>query len=117
MERKFKIMGIYVGLLFFVSILLIMITSLTNTKIDPSYDVDNVDNQQQISFNKDMEQNVNILTENNRLLKEKNIELNQQVDEKNKLLNEIKTEIEKINRENLSPENQGVYDNLLNKLQ
>lgn len=116
MERKIKIMGIYVGLLFFVSILLIMITSFTNTKIDPSYDVESVENQQ-INFNKDMEQNVNILTENNRLLNEKNIQLKKQLDEKENLLNEIKTELEKINRENLSPENQGVYDNLLNKLQ
>ena len=36
MDRKMKIMGIYIGLLFFISILLILITSFSYSKIDPS---------------------------------------------------------------------------------
>ena len=39
MDRKFRIMGIYIGLLFFVSILLILITSFSNNKMDPSYQI------------------------------------------------------------------------------
>lgn len=142
MERKLKIMGIYVGMLFFISILLILITSLTNTKIDPSYELENVEEQYQVNFDKTMEQNVNNLTEHNRLLTERNIYLNEQLEEKNKIIeyyekkynqdvvnlqNAIslyigddktaaKNTLENVNRENLNPENQSVYDNLLNKL-
>ena len=42
MERKIKIIGLYIGLLFFISILLILITSLSNDKINEirvKYDV------------------------------------------------------------------------------
>lgn len=142
MERKLKIMGIYVGMLFFISILLILITSLTNTKIDPSYELENVEEQYQVNFDKTMEQNVNNLTEHNRLLTERNIYLNEQLEEKNKIIENYekkynqdvvnlqnaislyigddktaaKNTLETVNRENLNPENQSVYDNLLNKL-
>ena len=37
MERKIKIIGLYVGILFFVSILLILITSLSNDELVSRY--------------------------------------------------------------------------------
>ena len=37
MDRKIKIIGMYIGLLFFISILLILITSLSNDKFEPLY--------------------------------------------------------------------------------
>ena len=143
MERKLKIMGLYIGILFFVAILLILVTSFSNSKINPSYDVEESENQYQVSFNKTMEENVNSLTENNRILNEKNIELNKQLEEKDNIIKtyeekynddvinlqkamslyinnnveEAKTTFELINRENLDLENETVYDNLLNKLQ
>ena len=143
MERKLKVMGLYIGILFFVAILLILVTSFSNSKINPSYDVEESENQYQVSFNKTMEENVNSLTENNRILNEKNIELNKQLEEKDNIIKtyeekynddvinlqkamslyindnveEAKTTFELINRENLDLENATVYDNLLNKLQ
>ena len=143
MNRKYKIMGIYGGLLFFVSILLILITSFTNTKFNPSYEVENVEEEYAVSFNKNMEENVTSITEHSRLLTERNIELSKQLEEKSKMIesyekkynkdylnlyqamilfvdgnrSEAKNMLEKIDIEQLSPEDKTVYDKLLNKLQ
>lgn len=142
MERKFRIMGIYIGLLFFVSILLILVTSFSNNKMDPSYDVETEQQQNQISFDRTMEQSVNALTENNRVLNEKVEDLNSQLEEKDKLIEEYnnlynedvlnlqkamkcyindrseeaKNILVTIKIENLNEEDIQVYNNLVNKL-
>ena len=146
MERKVKIMGIYVGLLFFVSILLILITSLSNSKFDPSYDLIE---EEKVTFSKTMEDSVSKLTETNQNLNEKVSELNGQIDKLKESLyqksevvvqyekmynddfknlqkalslyledndEEAKKIIENVKKENLNPENQTVYDNLMKKL-
>ncbi len=141
MDRKFKVMGIYLGLLFFVSILLILVTSFSNNKMVPSYDVES-EKQNQIYFEKTMEQSVIALTENNRVLREKVGELNSQLEEKNKLiekynnlynddvlklqkamsfyingnLNELKNIIYTINILNLNEDYCQTYNTLIEKL-
>ena len=136
MERKLKIMGIYTGLLFFVSVLLILVTSFSNNKMDPSYDVETEQEKNQIVFDRTMEQSVNILTENNRILTEKVEELKKQLSEKEKIISEYenkynqdvsnlykslslytmdkKSEAKKIfegiNRENLMEAEKEIYD-------
>lgn len=150
MERKFKIMGIYLGMLFFVSIILILITSLSNSKFEPTYSGGEVLNNQNVGFDSTMQDSVTSLTQTNQILnnkvKEQNIiitELEGKISEKENLIKEYKetynedTEnlykalkfhinddveetkklIKLINRDNLNPENQTVYDNLVNKLQ
>lgn len=149
MERKLKIMGIYISLLFFVSILLILITSLSNNKIDPAYVVEETENQQTAALNSTMQDSVSRLTEINQNLNNKVKEQNDKIEslenslsEKEDIINdylnkynsdtenlykalslyingsveESQTCVNEINRENLNPENQTVYDNLLNKL-
>lgn len=150
MERKLKIMGIYISLLFFVSILLILITSLSNNKMDPTYQVEETTVQQPVGFNATMQDSVSKLTETNQKLNDKVkeqsnkiTELENSLSEKDNTINNYKnkynedtenlikalnlyigdneedaeTILEKVNRENLNPEYQTVYDNLLNKLQ
>lgn len=142
MDRKLRVMGIYIGLLFFVSILLILVTSFSNNKMEPSYDVETEQQQNQISFDRTMEQSVNTLTENNRILHERVEDLNFQLDEKDKLIEEYKSLynedvlklqnamklyindwleeskniLSTINIENLNEEEVQVYNNLVNKL-
>lgn len=149
MERKLKIMGIYISLLFFVSILLILITSLSNNKIEPAYEVEEKEIQQTAGLNSTMQDSVSRLTETNQNLNNKVKEQNDKIEslenllsEKDAVINDYKnkynsdtenlykalslyindndaeaeTIVNEINRENLNPENQTVYDNLLNKL-
>lgn len=97
MERKFKIMGVYLGLLFFISILLILITSFSNSKFEPSYEM-NGEYQESIF----MDDNEKLDTVTKLFVTDKT--------------KEAKTELNKINRENLTPDNQVVYDNLIKKL-
>lgn len=146
MDRKIKIMGIYIGLLFFVSILLILITSFSNTKIDPSYEVEE---NEKLSLDITMEQSVTKLTETNQKLNDKVSGLNEEINrlekelyEKNDIIkeyekkynedyinfekaiafyisgniNETKKTMELVNRDNLDQNTVLVYDNLLNKL-
>lgn len=80
MDRKFKIIGIYLGLLFFVVILLVLVTSFSNTEFDPSYDVE--DNEYQVTFDRTMEESVNSLTDNNEKLRGEVTELNKKLAEK-----------------------------------
>ena len=86
MDRKFKVIGIYIGLLVVVSILLILVTSFSNSKMDPSYQVENEEKLNSVSFDSTLEQNVNTLTENNRILNEKVKELNLHLEEKEKII-------------------------------
>lgn len=146
MDRKFKIMGIYIGLLFFVCILLILITSFSYTKIEPSYEVEETGKSK---FDITMEQSVTKLTETNQKLNEKVSSLNDKVYALEKSLyekddiikkyeskynadyinleksialylegnnSEAKKILESINRDNLNQEIIPIYDNLLNKL-
>lgn len=80
MDRKFKIIGIYLGLLFFVVILLVLVTSFSNTELDPSYDVE--DNEYQVTFDRTMEESVNSLTDNNEKLRGEVADLNKKISEK-----------------------------------
>lgn len=150
MERKFKIIGLYLGMLFFISILLILITSLSNRKFSPTYSgIENLE-QQSVSFDSTYQESVTKLTQNNEslnnIVKEQNVkisELEKELIEKDKIIKEYETKfnsdaenlykalssylndnkeetkiiVKSINRENMNPENQTVYDNLLNKLQ
>lgn len=142
MDRKFKVIGIYIGLLVVVSILLILVTSFSNSKMDPSYQVENEEKLNSVSFDSTLEQNVNTLTENNRILNEKVKELNLQLEEKEKIIEEYKNvynedsfnlqkaikyyiidefeeakiNLELVKSENLNDEDNRVYNNLVNKL-
>lgn len=80
-------MGIYTGMLFFVSVLLILVTSFSNSKMDPSYDVE-AEKQKQINFDATLEQSVNVLTENNRVLNETVEDLKKQLNEKDNIIYE-----------------------------
>lgn len=86
MDRKFKVMGFYIGIMFFVVILLILVTSFSNTELDPSYDVENEKSEYQVTFNRTMEQSVNSLTESNEKLNDRVKELTEQIEEKNKII-------------------------------
>ena len=120
MNRKIKIMGIYIMLLFFVSILLILITSFTNTKFEPSYNIE----QTEENYNTSFEQKVNNITEYNMILMKENMELKKQLEEKTETIkeykqkfSEIKNIAEKIDRQKLSSEYQEIYDNVINNIQ
>lgn len=71
MDRKIKIIGMYIGILFFVSILLILITSLSNDKFDPMYSLDETAALDNSSMNVTMLDSVSNLTETNKILNEK----------------------------------------------
>lgn len=142
MDRKFKVIGIYIGLMVVVSILLILVTSFSNSKMDPSYQVENEEKLNSVSFDSTLEQNVNTLTENNRILNEKVKELNLQLEEKEKIIEEYKNvynedsfnlqkaikyyiideieeakiNLELVKSENLNEEDNRVYNNLVKKL-
>lgn len=88
MDRKFRVMGIYIGMLFCVAILLILVTSFSNTKLDPSYDVENEQTDYQVTFNRTMADSVSQLTETNERLSERVKELTKEVEEKNQIIAE-----------------------------
>lgn len=88
MERKLKIMGIYISLLFFVSILLILITSLSNNKMDPTYQVEETAVHQSVGFNATMQDSVSKLTEINQKLNDKVKEQSSKITELENLLSE-----------------------------
>lgn len=141
MDRKLKIMGVYVGLLFFVSILLILITSFSYTKIDPSYEV-----EESRQPNATLNESVTKLTETNQKLNEKVLELNGKISDLEKKLNEkdeiikkyenedfkklkkvallfideeydeMKNVFESINKENLDEESLKIYNYILEKI-
>ncbi len=141
MDRKFKMMGVYIGLLFFAVILLVLVTSFSNTELNPSYDA--ADSEYQVMFNRTMEQSVNTLTENNEKLMAQVKELEKQISEKDALILQYEkqnsadsvllgkavsfyisgdtsssfSEIEKINPENLGEEDAKLYNQLKNKLE
>ena len=140
MDRKFKMMGVYIGLLFFAVILLVLVTSFSNTELNPSYDA--ADDEYQVTFNRTMEQSVNSLTENNEKLMAQVKELEKNISEKDALISEYEkqnsedlallnnamrfyisgdtssssAELEKINAEKLSEQDLGIYNQLKNKL-
>ena len=142
MDRKLKIMGIYLWLLFFVSILLILVTSFSNSKMAPSYEAVSEQMQNKKSFDTTMEESVNVLTENNLILFEKVEKLNSILEEKEKIieeykttynedvlklqkamslyindsLKESKTTLDSVIKENLNEENLQTYNNLIKKL-
>ncbi len=141
MDRKLKIMGVYVGLLFFVSILLILITSFSYTKIDPSYEVE--ENRQP---NATLNESVTKLTETNQNLNAKVMELNgkisdleKKIAEKDEIIkkyenedfkklktvallfvdekyDEMKKVFESIKKENLDEESLKIYNYILEKI-
>lgn len=86
MERKFKIMGIYLGMLFFVSILLILITSLSNRNFEPAYVTGETEEKQAGNFNLTMQESVTALTEENQ-------NLNNKVQEQDKKILELEKKI------------------------
>lgn len=141
MERKFKVMGIYVGLFFFAVILLVLVTSFSNTELNPSYDAETED-EYQVTFNHTIQQSVNSLTEMNEELMSQVDELEKKVEEKEKTISEYEkknssdktalenaaryyiaddnnsaaAELDKINIENLDKEDLDLYNQLNNKL-
>lgn len=88
MDRKFRVMGIYIGMLFCVAILLILVTSFSNTKLDPSYEIENEQSDYQVTFNRTMADSVSQLTETNEKLSERVKELTKELEEKNKIISE-----------------------------
>lgn len=89
MDRKFKVMGIYIGMLFCVTILLILVTSFSNSKLDPSYEIENEQDEYQVTFNRTMAESVSYLTETNEKLNERVKELTKEVAEKNQIISEL----------------------------
>ena len=88
MDRKFRVMGIYIGMLFCVAILLILVTSFSNTKLDPSYEIENEQSDYQVTFNRTMADSVSQLTETNEKLSERVKELTKELEEKNQIIAE-----------------------------
>ena len=88
MDRKFRVMGIYIGMLFCVAILLILVTSFSNTKLDPSYEIENKQSDYQVTFNRTMADSVSQLTETNEKLSERVKELTKELEEKNQIISE-----------------------------
>ena len=88
MDRKFRVMGIYIGMLFWVAILLILVTSFSNTKLDPSYEIENEQSDYQVTFNRTMADSVSQLTETNEKLSERVKELTKELEEKNQIIAE-----------------------------
>lgn len=98
MDRKFKVMGIYIGMLFCVTILLILVTSFSNSKLDPSYQIENEQDEYQVMFNQTMAESVTNLTETNEKLNERVKELTKEVEEKNQIIADIgKTDEDSLN--------------------
>ena len=98
MERKIKVIKIYVGLLFFVSILTILITSLSNSKFDPAYSAEQGMMINSPGLNSTVEDSVSSITETNKNLsnkiseyESKVSELEKQLEEKNTSLKEYET--------------------------
>ena len=88
MDRKFRVMGIYIGMLFCVAILLILVTSFSNTKLDPSYEIENEQSDYQVTFNRTMADSVSQLTETNEKLSERVKELTKELEENNQIISE-----------------------------
>ncbi len=80
MDRKIKIIGMYIGLLFFISILLILITSLSNDKFEPLYSLEETTESENSGLNSTMMDSVSSLTEMNKTLNEKIIEYQNKVE-------------------------------------
>lgn len=88
MDRKFRVMGIYIGMLFCVAVLLILVTSFSNTKLDPSYEIENEQSDYQVTFNRTMADSVSQLTQTNEKLSERVKELTKELEEKNQIIAE-----------------------------
>lgn len=136
MDRKFRAISLYIGMMFFAVVLLILVTSFSNTDLNPSYDIEKEQSEYQVTFNRTMEESVNSLTESNEKLNEQVKKLSAQIEEKDKKLSKYSSEdmknlLEAINlyfdknkdeaREKLSlinPENlEEEYIELYNKLE
>ncbi len=142
MERKFKIMGVYVGLLFFVSILLIMITSLSNDKINPVYMAEEFEKEETVDFSVTLQESVSDLTAKNEKLMSTVEEQNKKIENLEKFVedyqnsynedtvifmeslklyakdkfNEARDLLKTVNAENLTEENRNVFENMIEKL-
>ncbi|MBR0277365.1 MAG: hypothetical protein IJQ50_02755 [Clostridia bacterium] len=141
MGKKLKFMSLYIGILFFVVILLILITSMSNVSLDPSYEIITGEGGNN-SFDNTLEQNVNTLTIINERLNERVSELADEIENKNKIIEEYesgknenaeklnsvakmyindeienaKKEFERIDVNLLDEENATYYESLKNKL-
>ena len=112
MERKIKIIGLYIGLLFFISILLILITSLSNDKIVSRYLETQPAVATPVGLNTTMtDNNLKVLNNESTLILDKALKF--YVLENKESAKEC---INKINREELSEEDKQIYDILINKL-
>lgn len=112
MERKIKIIGLYIGLLFFISILLILITSLSNDKIVSRYPETQPVVATPVGLNTTMtDNNLKVLNNESTLILDKALKF--YVLENKESAKEC---INKINREELSEEDKQIYDILINKL-
>ncbi len=94
MDRKIKIIGMYIGLLFFISILLILITSLSNDKFEPLYSLDEINELENSGLNTTMLDSVSNLTETNKTLNEKIIEYQNKIENLEKEISSNKLVIE-----------------------
>ncbi len=94
MDRKIKIIGMYIGLLFFISILLILITSLSNDKFEPLYSLEETTESENSGLNSTMMDSVSSLTEMNKTLNEKIIEYQNKVENLEKEISSNKVVIE-----------------------
>lgn len=92
MDRKFKAMSLYIGMMFFAVILLILVTSFSNTDLTPSYDVEKEQSEYQVTFNRTMEESVNSLTESNEKLNEQVKKLSAEIEEKKSELEKYRSE-------------------------
>ena len=94
MDRKIKIIGMYIGLLFFISILLILITSLSNDKFEPLYSLEETIESEKSGLDSTMMDSVSSLTEMNKTLNEKIIEYQNKVENLEKEISSNKVVIE-----------------------
>ncbi len=92
MEKNFKFMGIYIGILCFCAILLILVTSLSNTSLDPSYDDVDGGKKPESAMNSTMEQSVLTLTKTNEELTDKVNSLTDEIKAKDKAIAEYKAQ-------------------------
>ena len=92
MDRKFRAMSLYIGMMFFAVILLILVTSFSNTDLNPSYDIEKEQSEYQVTFNRTMEESVNSLTESNEKLNEQVKKLTAEIDEKNNRLSKYQSD-------------------------
>ena len=79
-------------MMFFAVILLILVTSFSNTDLNPSYDIEKEQSEYQVTFNRTMEESVNSLTESNEKLNEQVKKLTAEIDEKNNRLSKYQSD-------------------------